>query len=1064
MARVTEQARKRNMEVVFLRVQHSPNGIRTSELVQATGFERRTIDNYLDEMRQEGKVHKESVLWFPSKFEEIQSLKLDVTPEEAYIYYLGSRLLVKQHDKRNELAQVALIKLADALYAERLVGDEIMQAARELAQRPSDPRYGRTFETVVRGYLRRKQLQLTYRLLNGYQFETFFEPYLLEPSAIGRATYVIGYSSQPNALRAYKLERIIGAQLTRESFRVPADFPGLDLLRNSWSIILGEQTVRVLLRFSPSVRARVLETQWHPSQQHTDDRDKQGWLRWQVDVADTLDMQPWIRGWGSDVEVIEPEELRMSLTRHVALQAQMYGVAALPERPQAAIAHTVNDYGRRHDLVEHLHAVADLSEGFARSFGGGQLARYLGLWHDIGKFNPAFQQYLLDAERDPKRKRHGPDHKAAGACVAEAQKHGFLNQLIQGHHGGMKAPADFESWYEDKKAATHEAMALARKAVPEAFQVESPSAPTHVGQDPLAAEFFLRMLFSALVDADFLDTEEHFNPDKTAARTSEPSMDVLWQRFEQSQSLLLESAKPTHVNQMRREIYRACIDAAQHKRGLFRLTVPTGGGKTLSGLSFALRHALKHNLKRVLVVVPFITITEQTAGVYRGILENEGDPAPVVLEHHSGAVEQMRGNSTDSVGADKWNRLAAENWDAPVVVTTTVQFFESLFANGTSRCRKLHRLAESVIVIDEAQALPIGLLDPILDGLRELCTHYGSSVVLSTATQPAFQEIEPFRKLDAAEIVPQPERYFSALSRVDYEWRMDEEQSWEEVANWMRVEPRVLAICNTKKDALALLSTLDDSEALHLSTLLCGAHRRRVVSEVKRRLDAQEPCRLVTTQVVEAGVDIDFPLVLRAFGPLDSIIQAAGRANREGKLAGKGRVIVFNPAEGGSPRGSYQIAREMTRTFLHDGPPDMDDPASVARYFKKLYPLENLDAKKIQKLRKEFDYPAVARAMCMIDSDTVNVVVRYPEALVDIYSLIEQLRANPARRRTLLRQLQPYMVSLYIHQAQKYQKEGLIAPLLEDDKGTMYVGEWLGEYDESTGLQAADLSPDALVL
>jgi CRISPR-associated endonuclease/helicase Cas3 len=373
-------------------------------------------------------------------------------------------------------------------------------------------------------------------------------------------------------------------------------------------------------------------------------------------------------------------------------------------------------------------------------------------------------------------------------------------------------------------------------------------------------------------------------------------------------------------------------------------------------------------------------------------------------------------------------------------------------------------LAGSVILLDEAQALPMGMLDPILSALRELCTHYGSTVVLSTATQPAFELIEPFRALPATEIVPKPERYFNALSRVTYEWRVDTQQTWAEVAEWMREEQQVLTIVNTKKDALALLDALNDPKALHLSTLLCGAHRRTVIREIKTRLQMGVPCRVVSTQVVEAGVDIDFPVVMRAFGPLDSIIQAAGRANREGRLPAKGRVIIFDPAEGGSPLGSYHLAKESTRTFLHGGAPDMDDPASINQYFALYYPLDNPDKEGIQTLRKALNYPEVNQRFKLIDDDTVSVVVPYTPNRTEIDQLVEKLHNQWGNRRTILRQLQPYLVSLRSRQAKEYRQKGFIVDILIDENGRLLVGEWTGSYDAMLGLSATDMDADQLII
>jgi len=723
-----------------------------------------------------------------------------------------------------------------------------------------------------------------------------------------------------------------------------------------------------------------------------------------------------------------------------------------------AYAHTLNDQGTRHDLVDHLRGVATLVSQFAEAFGASRLARYLGLWHDIGKFDPDFQRYLIEAEAG-KRSR-GPDHKAAGAKVALNQDLGPLALLLQGHHGGLKNKQNFRKWLAKHTGATDTALELAQKTIPDLFPDSPLDLPEYLTpQSDLQLEFFLRILFSALVDADFLDTEQHFSASKSAYRGSHITLADLWRRFEADQRRF-ENVPNTAVNCSRRQIYRACIDAATLPPGLFRLTVPTGGGKTRSGMGFALRHALEHSHERIIVAVPFITITQQTAGVYNEIFNPADDDVPVVLEHHSGTPEPTE-EADSYILQEIWARLATENWDAPIIVTTTVQLFESLFANSTSRCRKLHRLTKSVIILDEAQSLPAHLLDPILDGLRDLCTHYGSTVVLSTATQPAFDVIPIFEKLDAREIVPEPERHFQKLKRVDYEWRIDDPLCWEEVASIVWEESQALIILNTKKDALALLDALDDSDALHLSTLLCGAHRTRVIEEVTRRLANGEPCRLVATQVVEAGVDLDFPLVLRALGPLDSVIQAAGRANREGKLE-VGRVVIFEPTEGGLPIGSYQRATVTTNTLLNAGTLDMNDPASIQNYFTHLYPLEDTDRNKIQKKRCELDYPEVAQRFRMIDDDTVNVVVTdygTEEERQRVRAILNRLRAGAPPVRRLMRQIQPYTVSLWHRQAIEHQRRGF----LSSDEIAPGLWEWMGRYDPVRGLSASDVDADQLV-
>ena len=717
-------------------------------------------------------------------------------------------------------------------------------------------------------------------------------------------------------------------------------------------------------------------------------------------------------------------------------------------------AHSENRDGEYHGLVDHLQAVADLAGEFARPFGGGDAAYYAGLWHDLGKFNPLFQRYLTGESS------RGPDHKAAGTRVA-CQHIGRCGLLVQGHHGGLRASRDLSGWLEEKgsESAVDRALELARAAIPNLEPEGRLELPEFAARDRVSAELWLRMVFSALVDADFLDTEGHFNPGQATMRETEHDVRHIWERFQQRhQDHARRASGP--VDEIREEIYQACLEAAEHSPGLFRLTVPTGGGKTLSAMGFALRHASIHGLKRVVVAVPFTSITQQTAAVYREFLEEHlgGEPA-TVLEHHSMA------ESSDEEEYDSRQvraRLAAENWDAPVVVTTTVQLFHSLFSNRTSATRKLHRLANSVIVLDEAQSLPPRLLDPILDVLRQLTENYGTSVVLSTATQPAFEIIKPFRDMVATEMVPDYPRHFRALQRVRYEWKTDPALSWTQVADIMRESPQALAVVNTKKDALALLETLDDADALHLSTLLCGRHRQRVIQEVRRRLDQGEVCRVVSTQVVEAGVDLDFPLVLRAIGPLDSIIQAAGRCNRAGNLD-LGRVVVFQPEDGSaSPFGSYRIATAITRDMLNAGSLDLDDPETVADFFGQLYQFVDSDGAVIQSRRESFDYPEVAARFRMIEDETLDTVVTgygAPAERRRIVDLVGQLRDGTTEGRSIMRALQPWMVPIYRSQAADMVRAGL---LLEVVPG---LYEWRGEYRAVTGVGGVAMpDPDLLIV
>ena len=716
-------------------------------------------------------------------------------------------------------------------------------------------------------------------------------------------------------------------------------------------------------------------------------------------------------------------------------------------------AHSANGSGDWHGLVEHLQAVAEIAREFARPFGGGETAYYAGLWHDLGKFNPEFQRYLR-GERS-----RGPDHKAAGTQLA--CKHlGLGGLLIQGHHGGLRAGKALNGWLNEKAdtSAAKESLQSAQQAIPDLEPQAPINIPDFAKHDPIRAALWLRMVFSALVDADFLDTERHFNPTQASFRGAAPGVAQLWERFQNAHRNHTKGTSGL-VNGVRSEVYEACLTAAENPQGLFRLAVPTGGGKTLSGMGFALRHAVAHGLHRVIVAAPFMSITQQTAEVYRQFLEEaDGVESPVVLEHHSMA-ETNEDEEYDP--GQIWSRLAAENWDAPVVVTTTVQLFQSLFSNRTSSTRKLHRLANSVIILDEAQSLPPQLLTPILDALRDLAENYGVSVVLSTATQPAFETIKPFADVTATDIVPAHAGHFQTLKRVKYEWQTEPGLSWEAVAELMRESPQVLAVVNTKKDALALMEALDDDSALHLSTLLCGRHRQRVIQEVRRRLAQGQVCRVVSTQVVEAGVDLDFPMVMRAVGPLDSIIQAAGRCNRSGKLD-VGRVVIFQPESGSMPLGAYRSATQTAMSMLSAGPLDLDNPATVSEFFHRIFSIVDTDAKQIQKWQEALDYPEIAKNFRMIDDATIEVVIpQYgaPEEQQKVHEVLKQLSVGSPAARRLLREIRPWTLQIYESQAHSMDHSGLIAEIMPG------IYEWRGGYDDVTGIGGiTTLDPDRLIV
>jgi CRISPR-associated endonuclease/helicase Cas3 len=714
-------------------------------------------------------------------------------------------------------------------------------------------------------------------------------------------------------------------------------------------------------------------------------------------------------------------------------------------------AHTPNKEGLPHYLKDHLQAVAMLAVERAEPFGGGPLVKWLSVLHDLGKANPGFQDYLRAAAEG--RKTSSVPHAIWGAAVAfkwgtqqntEAWKE--LSLPILGHHAGLhdaghaaQLLSDFLSRQGSELTCVADLLRELAKDLP---KPQIPQLP------PRERECLIRMIFSALVDADYLDTDRHFDSAKTIVRSAWPSLDELWEKCERAQKELIAGADSTPVNRVRRQVYEACLQAATKPPGVFRLTVPTGGGKTRSALAFALRHTISNGLRRIVVAIPYTSIIDQTADEYRKILGNEA-----ILEHHS-AIEISLDETYNEQALRV--RLATENWDSPLIVTTTVQLFESLFSNRPSRARKLHNVARSLVLLDEVQTLPPELLAPTLDMLRTLVERYGVTIVLSTATQPAFEEgrlLESFKGMNVEEIVPNYAEHFTALRRVFYEYRSDA-VSWSDLARDFVRLPAGLVILNTRKDALALLDALGDAENIfHLSTLLCAAHRRRVLAEVKRRLKERLPVRLVSTQVVEAGVDLDFPVVFRAVGPLDRIVQAAGRCNREGLSPQLGQVIIFQPADGGIPRGPYRVGMEKARLLLEKySPSALHEPDLYREYFRRLFEDVDIDKKNIQAYRECLNYPEVSHRYRLVEAETLPVIVRFEAA----EERLAAWQANPCRQSW--QRLQPYMVGISHWEFRSLHKKGWLEAISDG------IYRWCGRYDDVRGLAEARMDPADLII
>jgi CRISPR-associated endonuclease/helicase Cas3 len=692
-----------------------------------------------------------------------------------------------------------------------------------------------------------------------------------------------------------------------------------------------------------------------------------------------------------------------------------------------------------HSLDEHLRAVAELAAGFAETFDSQNWARLSGLWHDLGKYREQFQRYIksvsgYDAEAHIEGAPGRVDHSTAGAIHA-IEKLGpsgrIIAYLIAGHHAGLPdwngEPSSLFQRLEEGKTKGHlEEVLLSR---PDARLLDQPL-PTSLPPRNGSLALWIRMLFSCLADADFLDTEAFMDGNKAAQRRGYPELSELLSAFDRHMADKAAKAKDSPVNRIRAEVLHQCRDKASRPSGLFSLTVPTGGGKTLSSMAFALKHAVHHGKARVIYVIPYTSILEQTANIFREIF-GEGN----VIEHHS---------NLDPDKEDSRSRLATENWDAPIIVTTNVQFFESLFAARTSRCRKLHNIVNSVVVLDEAQLLPPEFLAPILHVMQDLSHNYKVSFVLSTATQPAFSPRPKFAGLaNVQELMDDPDALYADLKRVEVKLPQDfnAPRTWESIAEELQQYDSVLCIVNSRKDCREL-HALMPKDTIHLSALMCGQHRSEVIADIKQRLKDGLPTRVISTQLVEAGVDMDFPVVYRALAGLDAVAQAAGRCNREGTLPDMGKVVVFVPPKPAAPgllRKAQQSGQEIMR--LTEG-----DPLTRERfeaYFRHYYAsLNSLDEENIVGLldmhnraearKGEFSFRTAAEKFRLIKEDgQISIIVRYGESERLIAALEASQNMAPHQRRAILRKLQRYTVNIREQECRQLMTSGDIKEIYD---------------------------------
>ena len=686
-------------------------------------------------------------------------------------------------------------------------------------------------------------------------------------------------------------------------------------------------------------------------------------------------------------------------------------------KSSAYLGHLDEKTGRAQLLRDHLTGVADLAGRFAAAFGEEEMGRLLGLYHDVGKYSREFQTYIRADEAEKKKRRGSVDHSTAGAQEIAKLRQGAAAPLafcIAGHHAGIPNRGE----RADPEGAATLLGRLKRKGLPDyrAYRTENdapaavPSALyAQVAAEAFPAMLYTRMLFSCLVDADFLDTEDFMAAGKVG-REGFASLDTLLERLQKSleekflkpKTEKEKQKRQLPINEKRSALLAQSIAAGKEAKGnLYRLTIPTGGGKTISSLAFALHYAAhaKRKRKRIIYVIPYTSIIEQNAAVFRELLGEEN-----VVEHHQ-HVDYDDAQDTDM----NRKRLATENWDAPVIVTTNVQFFESLFSNRPSKCRKLHNLAESIVIFDEAQMIPLDYLRPSLAAIEALVRHYACTAVLCTATQPPLGQFfsEDMQPLEICPALMENAAFFRRTKISLREGTMTEEELAEEMA----AHAQVLCIVNVKKTAQHVFDLLEEEEGnYHLSTNLYPVHREQVLAEIRARLKDGKPCRVVSTSLVEAGVDLDFPCVLREINGLDSIVQAAGRCNREGRRSAEESVVHVFSLE--KLARNAQLSAEITKNVALSFAEDLASPVAIHRYFEELYDLSGknrLDKKGVLGQSGKFAFADIADDVRLIEDRTKPIFIPQSE---EGQALLARLERGE-RSRALMRKVGRYIVTAY---------------------------------------------------
>lgn len=682
------------------------------------------------------------------------------------------------------------------------------------------------------------------------------------------------------------------------------------------------------------------------------------------------------------------------------------------------LAHGATDEHPEGQSIEaHLKGTGELAETFAAEFGAAANGKLCGLAHDIGKYSDEFQLRLRGGKK--------VDHATAGAIECFKIKAAFEAVCVIGHHSGLPNVGHKDADTTESQTFFGRKLRAEQGGIPDYRKnwnghIALPQDYFRPSGRGFATAFYIRMLYSCLVDADYIDTETFMNGD--AGRGNYEPLSALCDKLT---AYISKWNNPTReIDILRQKILNSCIEKASAPRGIFSLTVPTGGGKTVASMAFALNHAVANSMKRIIYVIPYTSIIEQNAKVFRDILGQEN-----VVEHHSQVSHEL---SEDADELEYRSALATENWDAPVIVTTAVQFFESLYANRSSKCRKLHNIANSVIIFDEAQMIPSNNLRPCVAAIAELVRAYNATAVLCTATQPAIDEmlLEYSKKESVVELCPDVDGMFEKFRRTSFE--KEGRLTTDELVSRLESQQQVLCIVNTRKFAQEVYEALPSEGRFHLSTLMCPVHRKQKLDEIRERLKSGKTCRVVSTSLIEAGVDVDFPRVFREMAGLDSILQAAGRCNREGKRSAESSIVTVFESENKVNK-LIAVNRDAAEETVRDWT-QPNTTSTIEHYFKAYRDfLRNDDKSGVMTASEKgisgcgLPFEWIAKEFKLIDQNTFAVYIPIGEGK----ELVSRLREGE-RSRGLYRRAGMYSVSVYQNQFDSLINAGAAEPFGED--------------------------------